>query len=114
MLKNRKMVNLVFLFTMLSALCSITISAQSLPPEVGSYYCYTTGLANDIYANNPIAVQPAFFGDIVMDGKGNYKLTQRNQIGSYIFNKTSSKLTFTGDLSVMTVSEYSRDRKSVV
>ncbi len=94
---------LLLFFTTIS---TVGIIAQQSPPEAGSYYCYTTGLSNDPYANNSIQVTPAFFGDIVMDGKGNYSLTRKNTKGRYTFTKSASKLTFTGDLSIMTVSDY--------
>jgi hypothetical protein len=91
--------------------------AQSKPPVAGSYYCNTTtyevgagginhATGEDIFGNNPIKIIPAFFGDIVIDGKGNYRLTQSKHTGKYNFDKANSALTFTGDLSLMKVSGY--------
>jgi hypothetical protein len=107
---------------MLAAIFSIafytaTIHAQTQPPIAGSYYCnsttylvgagginHATGL--DVTGNNPIGILPASFGDIVIDGKGNYQLTQSKHKGKYSFDKAGSTLTFTGDLSIMKVSGY--------
>jgi hypothetical protein len=81
--------------------------AQDSSPKIGEYYCYTTTLETSPFGINPIAVQPAFFGNIILDGKGNYKMTRRPTGGNYSFNKATATLTFTtGDLKIMKVKGY--------
>jgi hypothetical protein len=101
---------IVFIFSLEECL------AQAKPPVAGSYYCHTTTFTvgaggldknfNDVNGNNALQVLPAFFGDIVIDGKGNYKLSGSGKGGQYTFDKTKGKLNFSGELKSVQVSEY--------
>ena len=50
-----------------------SVFAQNMPPKAGTYYCYTTSY-NGNGLDNPVQVTPAFFGNIILDGKGNYRV----------------------------------------
>jgi hypothetical protein len=111
------MKKIIILVLLLCLFSTINIFAQAKPPVAGSYYCNTTtyevgagGInhttGEDIFGNNPIKIIPAFFGDIVMDGKGNYQLSQSKHTGKYNFDNVNATLTFTGDLKTMKVSGY--------
>jgi WD40-like Beta Propeller Repeat len=116
--EKMKYISLTLLFFILS-FCN-NIFAQYAPPKAGNYNCFTAVFAvgvgatavngKIIYGDAPLQPIPAVFGDIIIDGQGNYKLTNAKGIGKYIFNKVTSKLSFTGDLSVMKVEEYN-DKK---
>ena len=82
-----------------------SVFAQNMPPKAGTYYCYTTSY-NGNGLDNPVQVTPAFFGNIILDGKGNYTLTGRKTSGKYKFDKANGKMTFTGDLSIMRYENY--------
>ncbi len=102
-----KRINLLLGFIIISIYGVNEIFAQDLSPKVGEYYCYTTTLETSPGGINPIAVQPAFFGNIILDGKGNYRMTRRPTGGTYSFNKATSTVTFTtGDLKIMKVKGY--------
>jgi hypothetical protein len=109
-------------------------AAQSNPPKPGNYRCFTTtmGLATaqpnprDESARaargldplkpgeraipqmpiTPVLIVPAFWGDIVMKAGGTYNFSGQKGSGGYTFNKATSQLTFTGDLSIMRVTGY--------
>jgi hypothetical protein len=55
-------------------------------------------------------ITPAFFGNIVIDGKGGYRLTGTGKTGRYGFNSQTSVPTFTGDLAIMKVRGYNSYR----
>jgi hypothetical protein len=76
-------------------------------PYADTYYCYTTALATDPYANNRIAPRPAPFGKLILDGKGGYTLTAKGQKGRYTYEPRTGRLSFTGMLAAMQVSDYS-------
>lgn len=101
--------------------------ANQAPPAAGNYRCFTvSGMpTTPPHRDDPnqrplehgerwvppiptmkLAIEPAFFGDIRMDGKGGYRLTRRGTSGRYAFNPAASKLTFTGDLSIMSARQY--------
>jgi WD40-like Beta Propeller Repeat len=106
---NMKRINLLLFFITELIVSVVCISAQQAP-KAGEYYCYTTTIQTSPFGINPILVQPAFFGNLILDGKGNYKLTRRAGTGRYSFNKSTSKLSFTtGDLKIMAVSGYKSD-----
>jgi hypothetical protein len=104
-------VQLTILLVGLSIISTHLSAAEpaSEAPYTGTYYCYTTALESDRYANNPIAVRPAPFGKLILDGKGGYTLTAKAQKGSYVFEPRQGKLSFTGTLSTMQVSGYAPD-----
>jgi hypothetical protein len=79
---------------------------SSEAPYAGTYYCYTTGLATDPYANNRIAPRPAPFGKLILDGKGGYTLSAKGQKGRYVYEPRAGKLSFTGFLAATQVSDY--------
>ena len=94
---------------MLLGMFSILIAgalAEQMPPKAGTYYCYTTTYTLE----NPVQVIPAFFGNLILDGKGHYTLTGRKTKGEYFFNKTTGVLSFTGDLKIMKVEHYTNTR----
>jgi hypothetical protein len=82
---------------------------ESEAPYTGTYYCYTTALVSDPHANNVIGVRPAFFGKLVLDGRGGYTLTAKGQQGRYVYEPRQGKLSFSGTLSAAQVSGYSAD-----
>jgi hypothetical protein len=53
-----------------------------------------------------ITIIPAFFGNIAVDGKGNYRLTGTGHTGKYGFSAAAAVPTFTGDLAIMKVAQY--------
>jgi hypothetical protein len=111
-----------------------SLQAQQGPLRPGSYRCFTTNMAPPGPAINPrdpdwrksqglpelesgqratppmqvpgVMIMPAFFGNILIDGKGTYKLTRSGHTGKYGFNKAAAVPTFTGDLKVMKVQGY--------
>lgn len=108
MVKSRRF-NKAILFLVLLGVFSILIAgalAQRMPPKAGTYYCYTTTYTLE----NPVQVIPAFFGNLILDGKGHYTLTGRKTSGEYFFNKTTGVLSFTGDLKIMKVEHYTDTR----
>ncbi len=82
------------------------VYAQTPSPNAGKYSCLTTQLSNA--PNSPLGSVifiPAAFGNIILDGKGNYKLPTLKNGGLYKFDKTTSQLTFTtGDLTALKAS----------
>jgi WD40-like Beta Propeller Repeat len=82
------------------------VYAQTPSPDAGKYSCLTTQLSNAPNAPlGSVIFIPAAFGNIILDGKGNYKLPTLKNSGSYKFDKTTSKLTFTtGDLTALKAS----------
>jgi hypothetical protein len=118
----------------ITLVATTTLQAQQTPLQAGSYRCYTSSNAPAGPAVNPrdadwrrsqglpplergqratppmqaplIMIMPAFFGTIVMDGKGNYKTTGTGKTGKYGFNAATATPTFTGDLSIMQVRGY--------
>ncbi len=97
-------------FLILVGIFSILIAgalAQQMPPNAGRYSCFTTNPVYNVITNSfDIQIVPAFFGDLILDGKGRYTLTGRKTSGEYMFNKTTGVLSFTGDLKVMKVERY--------
>lgn len=82
------------------------VSAQTPSPPAGRYSCSATQITNSPF-NLPgsFIIVPAAFGNIVMDGKGNYQLPSIKKRGLYKFDKTTSELTFTsGDLQLFKAS----------
>jgi WD40-like Beta Propeller Repeat len=105
-----KGIKLLVFFTMAFFYGINSVFAQEPQPKAGSYYCYTTAIETSISQINRIQVVPAFFGNISLDGQGNYKFTKRSGSGKYVFDKEFSQLVFTtGDLKIMRVSSYKSD-----
>ena len=97
-----KRTNLILVILgVVSLLLASALAQQSLPPKPGTYYCYTSQYDPGGAIVGSISYTPAFFGNIILDGKGNYTLTRRKNTGKYIFDKATGKMTFTGDLKVM-------------
>jgi hypothetical protein len=115
--------------------------AKNLPLKAGTYQCFTvTGLASPLPPRqrddpvvvarrgarqpgqfdvpdinlSPLLLAPAAFGNIILDGKGGYKIPAVKQIGTYGFNPDTGRPTFTGDLGVMLKNEYSGTGTSFV
>jgi hypothetical protein len=82
-------------------------SAESAP-AAGNYACVTAQYTpNVVMSGGAVQMMPAIWGDIVMDGKGSYTLTRGNGSGRYAYDRSTSKLSFTGSLGSATVSDYS-------
>lgn len=97
-----KRTNLILvILSVISLLLASALAQQLQPPKAGTYYCYTSQYDPSGAIVGSISYTPAFFGNIILDGKGNYTLTMRKNTGKYIFDKTTGKMTFTGDLKVM-------------
>jgi WD40-like Beta Propeller Repeat len=97
-----KKTNLILVILgVVSLLLASALAQQLQPPKAGTYYCYTSQYNPAQAIVYSISYTPAFFGNIILDGKGNYTLTRRKTTGKYIFDKASGKMTFTGDLKVM-------------
>ena len=91
-------------FIIIFIFCIGNISAQQPPPDAGKYSCLTTQLSNAPGAPlGAVVFIPAAFGNIILDGKGNYRLPGlKNNSGLYKFDKTTNQLTFTtGDLTAL-------------
>lgn len=54
-----------------------------------------------------LSIVPAVFGNVILDGKGGYKITAVKQRGTYGFDSKKGLPTFTGDLGAMKLVEYS-------
>ncbi len=108
---NRVLIVMRMVFVAFGVLWALTTAAvaqtSSEAPYADTYYCYTTLLERDPYANNPIAPRPAPFGKLVLDSKGGYTLTAKGQKGRYVYEPRLGKLSFTGLLATMQVSDYS-------
>ncbi len=110
------------------ATLSCPAAAQPVGLKAGTYQCFTittmmgrTPSPNDLSevnrraAGNPIRpmvppqllLAPAAFGNVILDGKGNYRLPSVGQAGRYGFNAATGRPTFTGDLGAMQQGEYS-------
>jgi hypothetical protein len=102
--------------------------AKNLPLKAGTYQCSTTTMmqgqapaptdqadarrraaGNTIQpmAAPQIMLAPAAFGNVILDGKGGYRMPAVRQAGKYGFNASTGRPTFTGDLGVMLRPEYS-------
>jgi WD40-like Beta Propeller Repeat len=102
-----KRTNLILVILGVVSLLLASALAQAFaPPKPGTYYCYTSQYDPNGAIVGSITYNPAFFGNIVLDGKGNYTLTMRKNTGKYIFDKTTGKMTFTGDLKIMRYENY--------
>jgi Tol biopolymer transport system component len=100
-MKRYYLLNFITIFFALSS-----VSAQTPPPTAGRYSCSATQITNSPF-NLPgsFIIVPAAFGNIVMDGKGNYQLPSIKKRGLYKFDKTTSELSFTsGDLQLFKAS----------
>jgi hypothetical protein len=106
-----------------------TTEGQAVGGFNGSYRCFTTSMmqvgaapnardrnerekrgmhelergerAVPIAPQQQIMIMPAFFGNVVMDGRGGYRLTGSGHTGGYAVNRATSAVTFTGDLKIM-------------
>jgi WD40-like Beta Propeller Repeat len=97
-----KRTNLILaILGVVSSLLASALAQQLLPPKAGTYYCYTSQYNPAEAVVYSISYTPAFFGNVILDGKGNYTLTQRKNTGKYMFDKATGIMTFTGDLKVM-------------
>jgi hypothetical protein len=112
------------------------VSAQALALKTGTYNCFTLSTlyvpnpqrtdstevarvgAGNVWVRPMVAPQlllaPAVFGNVVLDGRGNYRLTNMRQGGQYGFNTRIGRPTFTGDLGAMQPIEYSGTGTSFV
>jgi WD40-like Beta Propeller Repeat len=81
------------------AACS---SAQSPAAYAGRYACMTTQMAVAAGLGRPLGsltFTPAFFGNVVLDGRGRYQLPSRKNAGTYSVNRDGTSFAFTsGDL----------------
>jgi hypothetical protein len=117
---------------------SLTTSAnaQAVALKTGTYNCFTLSTlyvpnpqrtdsteiarvgAGNVWVRPMVAPQlllaPAVFGNVVLDGRGNYRLTNMRQGGQYGFNARTGRPTFTGDLGAMQLIEYSGTGTSFV
>jgi Tol biopolymer transport system component len=97
-----KRTNLILVILgVVSLLFASALAQQLQPPKPGTYYCYTSQYNPAQAIVYSISYTPAFFGNIILDGKGNYTLTMRKNTGKYMFDKTTGIMTFTGDLKIM-------------
>jgi Tol biopolymer transport system component len=97
-----KRTNLILVILgVVSLLLASALAQQLLPPKAGTYYCYTSQYNPAQAIVYSISYTPAFFGNVILDGKGNYTLTGRKTSGKYMFDKASGIVTFTGDLKIM-------------
>lgn len=110
--------------------------AQAVGLKTGTYNCFTLSTlyvpnpqrtdptevarvgAGNVWVRPMVAPQlllaPAVFGNVVLDGRGNYRLTNMRQGGRYGFNTRTGRPTFTGDLGAMQLIEYSGTGTSFV
>ncbi len=106
---------------------------QPRPLKAGSYRCFTTAFVSASTPNPrdadwrkanglpplergqratpprvtaPVPIQPAFFGNIVLDDKGSYQLTRSGHTGKVGFDAQTGKPTFTGDLEILKIEGY--------
>jgi WD40-like Beta Propeller Repeat len=96
--------NRLFTLIFISIFCAANfVYSQTPPPNAGRYSCLTTQLSNAPYSPlGSVIFIPAAFGNIILDGKGGYKLPTLKTGGLYKFDKTTSQLTFTtGDLTAL-------------
>jgi hypothetical protein len=96
--------NKLFILIFISIIYAINfVYSQTPPPSAGKYSCLTTQLSNAPYSRlGSVIFIPAAFGNIILDGKGNYKLPTLKTGGSYKFDKTTNQLNFTtGDLTAL-------------
>jgi hypothetical protein len=109
------------------------VTAKNLPLSTGTYECFTiTVMTSPLpprQRDDPVVVArrgaripgqfdvpdinvpqmllaPAAFGNVILDGKGTYKMPTTGQTGKYGFNAATGRPTFTGDLGVMLRNEY--------
>jgi hypothetical protein len=125
----------VFLFVAALTLSVLPAEAGSLPLSAGTYYCWTL---TTMYAAPPspdspseinrraagnnirpmvapgLLMAPAAFGNVILDGKGGYRMPTTKQVGKYGFNKATGLPTFTGDLGALKLIEYSGTGTSFV
>jgi hypothetical protein len=122
---------------LLKALCvfialTVTSGAHAAPTalKAGTYHCTT--ISSSTFAqrtpdtNDPSEINrraggnkirpmtppqlffgPAAFGNVILDGKGNYRMPSVRQSGRYGFNTATGRPTFTGDLGAMKQGFYS-------
>jgi hypothetical protein len=110
--------------------------AQAVGLKPGTYQCFTLSTlyvpnpertdsrevarvgAGNVWVRPMVAPQlllaPAAFGNVVLDGQGNYRFTNIRQGGKYGFNTATGMPTFTGDLGAMKLVEYSSEGTSFV
>jgi hypothetical protein len=126
-LSRRNLLSLV-LVSLANLLSAHPVMAKNLPLKPGTYQCFTIGtllgqtpLPTDLSEINraaagnkirpmvapQIMLAPAAFGNVVLDGKGTYRMPTIGQSGKYGFNPATGRPTFTGDLGVMLQREYS-------
>jgi hypothetical protein len=102
-----KRTNLILaILGVVSLLLASALAQQLLPPNAGTYYCYTSQYNPAEAVVYSISYTPAFFGNVILDGKGNYTLTGRKTSGKYMFDKASGIMTFTSDLKIMRYQNY--------
>ena len=89
-----------------SLLLASALAQQLQPPRPGTYYCYTSQYNPAQAIVYSISYTPAFFGNVILDGKGNYTLTGRKTSGKYMFDQATGNMTFTGDLKIMRYQNY--------
>jgi WD40-like Beta Propeller Repeat len=109
-----KRTNLILVILGVVSLLLASALAQQLPPKAGRYACYTSEYDPNGAIVGSITFNPAFFGDVILDGKGNYTLTRENIHGKYMFDKATGKMTFTGDLKVMKYENYPSQQDTFV
>jgi hypothetical protein len=113
--------------------------AQSQPLKPGTYGCWTLSMSyrappapdsqseinrrarqleidpNSRSIQSPnLSLVPAVFGNVILDGKGRYRIPAVKQTGTYGFDRRKGLPTFTGDLGGMKLVEYSGTGTSFV
>ena len=97
-----------------AVLISSTAGAQQAPLKADRYGCSATTLTSAVpgraYPGRPATFDmpqmisvPALFGDIIIDGRGGYRLPKIGTSGRALFDRASGALSFTGDLSAFKV-----------
>jgi hypothetical protein len=86
---------------------AVAAPVGELPPKAGHYAClYAQFTPNVVMSGGTIVMMPAVWGEIVMDGKGGYRVTSGNGSGRYTYNLSTSRLSFTGSFAKMAVVDY--------
>jgi hypothetical protein len=134
MMKPRPFGFYSIMFAIIAQLLAISPAmAKNLPLKAGAYECFTitvmTSPMPPRQRDDPVVVArrgarvpgqfdvpdvnvpqmllaPAAFGNVILDGKGTYRMPTIGQSGKYGFNAATGRPTFTGDLGVMLRNEY--------
>jgi hypothetical protein len=121
-------------FALLSAVGVVFLAGpaevEAAPLKAGTYHCTTisasTFARRTPETNDPAEINrraggnkiqpmsppqlffgPAAFGNVIIDGKGGYRMPSVKQVGKYGFDAVAGRPTFTGDLGAMEQGYYS-------